>query len=246
VVSGGGLSADGKSWIASQSYYFLPVRVLSRVFRRNYCQLLRQAYDDGKLEFHGQLAALAERRAFERLLAAAASREWVVYAKRPFREPSCVLKYLARYTHRVAISNRRLLRYQAGRVTFRYKDYAQRGRTRTMTLTASEFIRRFLLHVLPKGFMRIRYFGYLANRQRQEKLALCRRLMGEVAMPPVDEPCHQSTSPHAANDESVDTVLCPTCQRGVLRIIFQWDRYSPAAPYRPVAGNAEHPREDSS
>jgi Putative transposase/Transposase zinc-binding domain len=248
VVSGGGLSADAKRWVASTSYYFLPVRVLSRVFRRKYCELLRQAYDKGTLQFHGQLAPLAERHAFQRLLAAAAGREWVVYAKRPFREPLCVLKYLARYTHRVAISNRRLVRYHAGRVTFRYKDYADRGRNRTMTLTASEFIRRFLLHVLPKGFMRIRYFGYLANRQRQVKLALCRRLLGEVAAPPVEEACHQPTALPAARDEPAEPVICPTCQRGVLRIIHTWDRYAPAAfhPPAPAAGSAEQHREDSS
>jgi len=247
VVSGGGLSADGNEWITSKSYYFLPVRVLSRVFRRKYCQLLGEAYDQGQLEFHGQLAPLAGRRAFRRLLAAAASREWVVYAKRPIREPSCVLKYLARYTHRVAISNRRLVRYQAGRVTFRYKDYAVRGRNRAMTLPASEFIRRFLLHVLPKGFMRIRYFGYLANRQRQEKLALCRRLLGEAALPAAPESSHEPTAPLAMNAEHAGPVVCPTCQRGVLRIVFQWDRYSPAASHPPMpAVRIEQPREDSS
>jgi hypothetical protein len=248
VVSGGGLAADGQRWIASKSYYFLLVRVLSRVFRRNYCRLLRQAYDKGQLEFHGQLAPLAERRTFEELLAAAAAREWVVYAKRPFREPSCVLKYLARYTHRVAISNSRLVRYHAGRVTFRYKDYADHGRMRLMTLSGSEFIRRFLLHVLPKGFMRIRYFGYLANRQRQEKLAQCRRLLGEAVPPPVPDLFVQPPAPHAANEEQAESVVCPACQQGALRIVFQWDRYSPAACHPPLSASRHRvqPREDSS
>lgn len=172
IVSGGELSQDGARWVAAPPY-FLPVRVLSRVFRNTYCQLLKAAYERRALEFHGAQAALAEPHAFRRWLATAAGREWVVYAKRPFREPVYVLKYLARYTHRVAISNRRLLTYQAGRVTFQYKDYTQAGRTRPMTLCGSEFIRRFLLHVLPKGFMRIRQYGYLANRHRQQKLALC-------------------------------------------------------------------------
>jgi hypothetical protein len=169
-----------------------------------------------------------------------------VYAKRPFQEPSCVLKYLARYTHRVAISNRRLVRYHAGRVTFRYKDYADDGRMRTTTLSGSEFIRRFLLHVLPKGFMRIRYFGYLANRQRQEKLALCRRLVGEVPLPTIDEACHEPTA--AARDAPADIVVCPACQQGSLRIIFQWDRYSPAASYPPIPAPCcrAQSREDSS
>ena len=230
VVSGGGLSPDGTCWIASRSYYFLPVRVLSRVFRNKYCQLLRQAYEVGALEFYGALAPLAEPSAFRRWLAAAAAREWIVYAKPPFREPLCVLKYLARYTHRVAISNRRLLRYQAGRVTFQYKDYTQGGRTQPMTLAATEFIRRFLLHVLPKGFMRIRHYGYLANRHRQEKLALCRRLLGEAlpVAPPADRELLGDTLA-VCTDESEPAVPCPVCQTGRLRIVYRWDRYARAA-----------------
>ena len=248
VASGGGLSPDGQRWIASKSYYFLPVRVLSRVFRRKYCELLRQAYEVGELEFHGQLARLAAPPAFQKLLAAATSREWVVYAKRPVHEPLSVLKYLARYTHRVAISNSRLVRYHAGRVTFRYKDYADHGRTRTMTLSGNEFIRRFLLHVLPKGFMRIRYFGYLANRQRQEKLALCRRLVGEVARPSINEACPEPTALPAAGDAPAEIVVCPACQQGRVRIIYSWDRYSPAASHPPVPAPRcrAQSREDSS
>ena len=248
VVSGGGLAADGNSWIAAKSYYFLPVRVLSRVFRRNYCRLLRQAYDKGQLEFHGQLAPLAEQLTFQKFLAAATSREWVVYAKRPFQEPSCVLKYLARYTHRVAISNSRLVRYHAGSVTFRYKDYSDHGRTRMMTLSGSEFVRRFLLHVLPKGFMRIRYFGYLANRQRHEKLAHCRQLLAEAGPPPVPDSSPAPAAPHATNDDQAEPLVCPACQQGALRIVFQWDRYSPAAshPPVPVARCRAQSREDSS
>jgi hypothetical protein len=248
VASGGGLSPDGNRWIASKSYYFLPVRVLSRVFRRKYCQLLRRAFEKGQIEFHGELAPLAERHAFEHLLVAPAGREWVVYAKRPFREPSCVFKYLARYTHRVATANSRLVRYRAGSVTFRYKDYADRGRMRTMTLTGSEFVRRFLLHVLPKGFMRIRYFGYLANRERQDKLALCRRLLGEAVPAPAPDSAGEPSAPHVASDEPVESAVCPACQRGVLRVIFQWDRYSPAAlhPPPPTARYREPRREDSS
>jgi hypothetical protein len=248
VVSGGGLTVDGQRWIASKNYFFLPVRVLSRVFRRNYLQLLRQAYDQERLEFHGQLAPLAERHAFKKLLAAAAGREWVVYAKRPFQEPSCVLKYLARYTHRVAIANSRLVRYHAGRVTFRYRDYAAGGRERMMTLTGCEFIRRFLMHVLPKGFMRIRYFGYLANRQRQEKLAYCRQLLGEAVLPSAPEVLHESSVQHVMNADHGNPVACPACQRGALRIIFQRDRYSPAAvhPLLPATRHREQQREDSS
>jgi hypothetical protein len=249
VVSGGGLSPGGARWIASRSYYFLPVRVLSRVFRNTYCQLLGQAYEDGALEFYGALAPLAEPRAFRRWLAAAAGREWVVYAKRPFHEPLCVLKYLARYTHRVAISNHRLLEYKAGRVTFQYKDYAQGGRARQMTLTATEFIRRFLLHILPKGFMRIRQYGYLANRHRRQKLALCRRLLGEPSPIEATGDSQRSDAALVAPDEDAEpAVACPACQQGHLRIIHSWDRYSPAAyqlpPLALAAGRL--PREDSS
>jgi hypothetical protein len=249
VVSGGGLSPDGTCWIASRSYYFLPVRVLSRVFRNKYCQLLRQAYEAGALEFYGALAPLAEPSAFRRWLAAAAAREWIVYAKPPFREPLCVLKYLARYTHRVAISNRRLLSYQAGRVTFQYKDYAQGGRTQQMTLAATEFIRRFLLHVLPKGFMRIRHYGYLANRHRQEKLTLCRRLLGEQlpVAPPADRELLGDTLA-VRTDESEPAVPCPVCQSGLLRIVYRWDRYAPAAcqPTPLALPTVRLAREDSS
>jgi hypothetical protein len=248
VVSGGGLSPDGIRWIASRSYYFLPVRVLSRVFRNKYCGLLRQAYAKGRLAFHGALAPLAESRAFRRWLAVAAGREWVVYAKRPFHEPLCVLKYLARYTHRVAISNRRLLEYKAGRVTFQYKDYAHGGRSRQMTLSATEFIRRFLLHVLPTGFMRIRHYGYLANRHRRQKLALCRGLLGES--PPIDrsDAVQQSVDVPASDEPTEPVIACPICQRGVLRIIHSWDRYSPAASQpTPMAAECRSlPREDSS
>ena len=249
VVSGGGLSPDGTCWIASRSYYFLPVRVLSRVFRNKYCQLLRRAYEVGALEFYGAVAPLAEPSAFRRWLATAAAREWIVYAKPPFREPLCVLKYLARYTHRVAISNRRLLRYQAGRVTFQSKDYAQGGRTQPMTLAATEFIRRFLLHVLPKGFMRIRHYGYLANRHRQEKLALCRRLLGQA--PPVAPPADRELlgdTLAVRTDESEPAVPCPACQTGLLRIVYRWDRYAPAAcqPTPLALPTVRLAREDSS
>ncbi|MCB1512077.1 MAG: IS91 family transposase, partial [Hyphomicrobiaceae bacterium] len=183
VVSGGGLSQDDSRWIASKDYYFLPVKVLSRVFRNKFGRLLEEAFGRGELGFYGKLAPLAEPTAFRHFLDAATNREWVVYAKRPFREPACVLKYLARYTHRVAISNRRLVSYRDGHVTFRYKDYARQSAQRVMTLTASEFIRRFLMHVLPDRFMRIRHYGFLANRDRRSKLKTCRRLLGCDAPP---------------------------------------------------------------
>ena len=157
VVPGGGLSPDGTGWVASPKGFFLPVRVLGRVFRGKFLALLGTAFDRGRLAFHGRLRELVGADRFHQLLRAAAQTEWVVYAKPPFGGPEQVLKYLARYTHRVAISNRRLVALKDGRVRFRYKDYARGGRRRTMTLEASEFLRRFLQHVLPSGFVRIRH-----------------------------------------------------------------------------------------
>ena len=170
VVPGGGLSPDGTRWVASASNFFLPVRVLSRVFRGKFLAGLRAAFAKGDLRFAADQ--------FEQVLSAVVRTDWVVYAKPPFGGPEAVLRYLARYTHRVAISNARLLDFEDGMVRFRYKDYAHGNRKRVMTLTALEFVRRLLLHVLPTGFMRIRHYGILANRHRHEKLALCRRLLG--------------------------------------------------------------------
>src|SRR4051794_28187601 len=186
VVPGGGLSPDGSRWISCPEGFFLPVRVLGRVFRGKFLAGLHAAFDRGRLAFHGRLATLADPGEFRRRLSAIARAEWVVYAKPPFGGPEQVLKYLARYTHRVAISNHRLLDLKDGRVTFRYKDYARGGERRTMELTAAEFLRRFLQHVLPRGFVRIRSYGFLANRDRREKLAACRELL--AAAPPAAVP----------------------------------------------------------
>ncbi|MEA2591136.1 MAG: hypothetical protein QOD62_967, partial [Actinomycetota bacterium] len=161
VVPGGGLSPDGSHWVACRPGFFLPVRVLSRVFRGKFLALLGNAFDQGKLSFHGKLGVLADGGEFQRRLTASAQTEWVVYAKPPFGGPEQVLKYLARYTHRVAISNRRLVALEEGDVQFQWKDYAHGGGPKTMTLKAIEFIRRFLLHVLPSGFVRIRHYGFL-------------------------------------------------------------------------------------
>jgi len=229
VVGGGGLSEDNSRWIASRDYYFLPVKVLSRVFRNKFRHLLQKAFECGDLGFYGELAHLADPKAFRRFLDAATKRKWVVYAKRPFRDPACVLKYLARYTHRVAISNRRLVNYRNGKVTFRYKDYAREGTQRTMTLTAAEFIRRFLLHVLPDGFMRIRHYGYLANRHRREKLATCRRVLGCIApSEPEADPETAADLPSAEPDghlgETEPAILCPACKTGRMQTIDTFDR----------------------
>jgi len=170
VVPAGGLSGDGSRWLASRSNFFLPVRVLSRVFRGKLLGGLRAAFARGKL--------CCGTGPFRRALSRAARADWVVYAKPPFGGPEAVLKYLARYTHRVAITNGRLLGFEGGAVRFRYKDYARGSRQRVMTLPAVEFVRRLLLHVLPRGFVRIRRYGILSNRNGHWKLALCRRLLG--------------------------------------------------------------------
>ena len=186
VVPGGGLSPDGKSWIACRPGFFLPVRVLSRLFRRRFVEALAQAHARGELRFFGEHAPLAEPAAFAHWLAPLRRCEWVVYAKRPFAGPAAVLAYLSRYTHRVAISNSRLLRLDERGVTFKWKDYRAKGKTRhkVMTLDANEFMRRFLLHTLPSGFHRIRHYGLLANGNRKASLASARELLGQAPEPP--------------------------------------------------------------
>jgi hypothetical protein len=182
VVPGGGLSADGERWISCRPGFFLPVRVLSRLFRRLFLTQLQGAFEAGRLRFFNTLEPLQEPGAFARYLAPVRRAEWVVYAKPPFGGPQHVLEYLGRYTHRVAISNNRLIDFVDGKVSFRWKDYRHDSRKKVMCLDAQEFMRRFLLHVLPSGFQRIRHYGFLANRYRAVKLARCRRLLGEPAL----------------------------------------------------------------
>lgn len=181
VVPGGGLSTDGERWIACRPGFFLPVRVLSRLFRRLFLAQLQDAFEAGCLRFFNALEPLQAPGAFARYLAPVRRAEWVVYAKPPFGGPQHVLEYLGRYTHRVAISNNRLIDFVDGKVSFRWKDYRHHSRKRVMCLDAQEFMRRLLLHVLPHGLQRIRHYGFLANRYRAVKLACCRRLLGEPA-----------------------------------------------------------------
>ena len=212
VVPGGGLARDGSRWIACHPGFFLPVKVLSRVFRGKFLDLTRCAFARGELSFFGKLAHLDDPDRFAAYLRSAYATDWVVYAKPPFGGPQQVLKYLARYTHRVAISNHRLISLHEGKVSFRYKDYAHGSRRRTMTLDAEEFIRRFLLHSLPKGFVRIRHYGLLANAQRAVHLARCRELL-DCAPPPGS--ASGDDDQHAATDgESLR--ICPACQVGRL------------------------------
>ena len=218
VVTGGGLSCTARGvvdadpkWRACRPGFFLPVRVLGRVFRGKYLELVRAAFDQDRLHFPARLQVLAEPRRFAAWLRPLYAQDWVVYAKPPFGGPAQVLKYLARYTHRVAISNGRLLKLEAGRVTFRYQDYADGHQQKTMTLDAVEFLRRFLQHVLPKGFLKIRHFGLLANRQRQEKLQRSRRLLLVVNLAAALACAAGTPPPEAARIEPAPAPHCPQC-----------------------------------
>jgi len=207
VVPGGGLSPDGTRWVSCRPGFFLPVKVLGRMFRGKFLDAIAQVFGEGRLRFQGSLARLEDEREFEKLLSICRRKDWVVYSKPPFGGPEQVLKYLARYTHRVAISNSRLLGMADGRVTFRYKDYARGHRLRTMTLEATEFIRRFLLHVLPRGFPRIRHYGLLGNRS--DALERCRKLLHVECTPP--EPRSENTNETAS---SAGDRRCPVCGSG--------------------------------
>ena len=235
VVPSGGLSPDGKHWVSCRPGFFLPVRVLSRLFRRLFLEGLERASARGRLCFHASLAHLADERAFVDLLASACRKEWVVYAKPPFGGPSQVLDYLGRYTHRVALSNDRLVRMEDDQVTFGWKDYRRDYRPRTMTLAAAEFIRRYLLHVLPTGFQRIRHYGLLANRTRAVKLAVCRRLFGvaEGVAESKARPADDQAEYEVVSGESL--ARCPLCRTGRLQ------RVEVIAPVRMVDGRGSMP-----
>jgi len=227
VVPGGGLSLDGSHWRSCRQGFLLSVNVLARLFRRLFLQALARAYEHHKLTFHGAIAYLAEPLAFQRLLASLRAREWWVYAKPPFGGPEQVLAYLGRYTHRVAISNHRLVSCKDDQVTFNWKDYASGNQQRTMTLKADEFIRRFLLHVLPRGFQRIRQFGLLANRHRREKLALCRRLLSGAAAHPVsNQPLPRDYQALYETITGASLLQCSACRAGKMRLT---ERLAPLA-----------------
>lgn len=223
VVPGGGLSFDGQRWVACRRGFFLPVRVLSRFFRARFLQLLQQAYERGQLQFFSSLQSLCEREAFCQYLEPLQHTEWVVYAKAPLAGPQQVLDYLGRYTHRVAICNHRLLDIEHGKVTFRYKDYRHGSRQKTMTVDAGEFIRRFLLHVLPMGLQRIRYYGFLGNRARTDKLAQCRTLLQMSAATPPPAPTQPESDyrDRYAALTGVSLHQCPSCQQGRMFIVGQ-------------------------
>ena len=217
VVTGGALARDGSRWIACKPGFLFPVRALAMVFRGKYLAGLRRAFDGGELRFAGSVAGLADPTAFGQFLAALRAPDWVVYAKPPFGGPTQVLEYLGRYTHRVAISNNRLVSLAEGVVRFRWKDYASGNRIKTMALPAAEFLSRFLRHVLPGGFVRIRHFGLLANRGHAAKLARCRELL--AAVPPEAPAAPEPVAALLLRLTGVDIAQCPVCRTGRLHVV---------------------------
>ncbi|PYU85635.1 MAG: IS91 family transposase [Acidobacteria bacterium] len=204
VIPAGGLSLDHTHWVTSPNRFFLPLKVLSRVFRGKFVAALKQAFQNGRLSLHGNLALLAQPKTFVAWLRPLFRKDWVVYAKPPFGGPQYVLQYLGRYTHRVAISNHRLVSFTDGKVTFRWRDSAHNNEQKFMTLPLDEFLRRFLLHVLPKGFVRIRNFGFLANRRRATLLPFCFQLLGAAQEP-------QAKQDVSSTNDSHDLWRCPKC-----------------------------------
>jgi Putative transposase/Transposase zinc-binding domain len=219
IVPGGGLTPDGQRWVACRAGFFLPVRVLSRCFRTRFLALLREAFAQRRLQFFSTLTPLADADRFAAYLTPLRTAEWVVYAKPPFGGPQQVLDYLGRYTHRVAIANPRLVAIDNGAVSFRWRDYHHHHKNKLMTLTADEFIRRFLLPVLPEGFQRIRHYGFLGNRCRVAKLAQCRRLCAPSLPLPPGSPLPSDSRRSYTHLTGRSLLVCPACQQGsMLRI----------------------------
>jgi hypothetical protein len=217
LVPSGGIAPDGESWIACRPGFFLPVRVLSRMFRGLFLHYLEKAFNAGELNFFSAYRHLHELAAFRRYLAPVHHAEWVVYAKRPFAGPAQVLNYVGRYTHRVAISNNRLVSIDNGKVQFRWRDYRDGNRQKIMTLDGGEFVRRFLVHVLPDGFHRIRYYGFLGNCHRARKLERCRELLGMTPAAPADPPADYRDRYEALTGQSLRA--CPHCHTGLMVVI---------------------------
>ncbi|MER9632474.1 IS91 family transposase [Mesorhizobium sp. M0296] len=224
IVPGGGLSPDGTRWISCKPGFFLPVRVLSRLFRRLFLEELRTAYEAGKLSFFGDLAELALPVVFRRRLGEARRLEWVVYAKPPFGGPEQVLAYLGRYTHRVAIANSRLVSMADGKIVFRWRDYQHGGKAKLMTLNVHEFIRRFLLHTLPDGFHRIRHYGFLANGHRAAKLDLCRRLLANPLQDNIEPRVESTPAPLSLAHR------CPCCGGSMITLAIWRCGQAPPGP----------------
>ena len=230
VVTGGALSEDGERWIPAKPGFLFPVRALSAVFRGKYLAALAQAHQGGELHFAGSMAPLADPADFRGFLATLKAQDWVVYAKPPFADAEQVLAYLGRYTHRVAIANHRLVSFEDGEVRFRWRDYAHGNKTKIMALGAEEFLRRFLLHTLPAGFVKIRHYGLLGNRCRHEKVSRCRVLLDQPEPEPLES---ESVEDLMLRLTGIDIQRCPACQQGRLQVI---------AVLAPTPTYAPHPK----
>jgi len=237
LVPGGGLSLDGQRWISSRGGFFIPVKVLSRLFRGKFLFYLKEAYRGGKLKFVGEIRSLSDTPKFQMMMDELYRQEWVTYCKPPFRSAQYVIEYLGRYTHRVAISNNRIVKVEQEKVTFRWRDYKDDNKNKQMTLEAFEFIRRFLLHILPNNFVKIRHYGLLSNRNRKTKLRRCREIFG------VGSNREQQSSESVGWEEllfeltGIDPRICPCCKKGrmVTREILSPQGHAPPRKVRWVA-----------
>jgi len=214
VVTGGGLADDKDRWISGREKFFLPVKVMSEMLKDKFLDYLKQSYGAGELSFPGVIDYLKERHVFERLRRRLYDKKWFVYCKPPFNGAEGVFKYLSRYTHRIAISNNRIVNVEDGKVSFRWRDYADSDKIKTMSLDAGEFIRRFLLHVLPDGFVKIRYYGLLANRNRKNNIALCRELLGASKIETKNKDIPETWQECLLRISGVNVTTCPVCKKG--------------------------------
>jgi len=219
VVPGGGLSPDGTRWVSCRKGFFIPVRVMSSLFRGKFLDYLKDTFESGDLIFPGGIRHLKDHRTFEVFRSQFYHKKWVVYCKPPFDGAEGVFKYLGRYTHRIAISNNRILKVQDGNVSFRWRDYADGDKQKTMTLKADEFIRRFLLHVLPNRYVRIRHFGLLANRSRKENIALCRELIGSLKTVTKEKELPETWQDQLLRICGIDVTICPVCKKGTILMV---------------------------
>ncbi len=214
VVTGGGLTPEASRWVSCRKKFFIPVRVMSSLFRGKFLHYLKRSYESGNLTFPGSIAHLGQSRAFEAFRRRLYNKKWVVYCKPPFHDAHSVLRYLGRYTHRIAISNERILTLQNGKVSFLWRDYADGQKKKVMTLKAYEFIRRFLLHVLPERFVKIRHFGLLANRKRKDNIAVCRQMLGHCTLETKTKDMPETWQERLLKISGIDVTKCPVCQRG--------------------------------
>jgi hypothetical protein len=232
VVTGGGLSLKGNRWVSCRKRFFIPVRVMSALFRGKFLDYLKASFESGDLIFPGGIGHLGEPHVFESFRKQFYHKKWVVYCKPPFDAAKGVLQYLGRYTHRIAISNNRILTAEDGTVTFRWRDYSDDNKQKTMTLKADEFIRRYLLHVLPNRYVRIRHFGLLANRSRKDNIALCRELLGTRKTTEPEKEKKESWQEQLLRICGIDVTICPVCQKGRM---FRVDDLLPSRCHSPPA-----------